>query len=144
MEITQIEPEGLNKILGHLELKGLISVQTKKGFFGPKIEIVTTKRGDQEVERGFEKLEKNWGQMVILWKSKDKQKLQRYLEDNRSFFPMMMFFGIMDFMMFSTMVSFMGSHMTDYVPQEQIPQDLGNSADVEGMDNGGYDFDIEF
>ena len=48
----------------------------------------------------------------------------------------MMFFGIMDMMMFSMMFSMMGIGMSDYISQE-------NMAET-GMDDGGFDFDIGF
>ena len=54
-------------------------------------------------------------------KRRDKKGLGRMMDDNRSFLPMMMFFGIMDIMMFSMMFSMMGAAMTDYVPAERHP-----------------------
>ena len=66
---------------------------------------------------------------------------------------MMMFFGIMDMMMFSMMFSMMGASMTDYVPAEDMPADMngsdygdsGDSGDSGGgMDDGGFDVDIDF
>jgi hypothetical protein len=58
----------------------------------------------------------------------------------------MMFFGVMDMMMFGMMFGLMGSMMTDYVPQESIPEGMdGNEMNGgDGMDDGGFDFDIGF
>jgi DNA-binding HxlR family transcriptional regulator len=145
-KITQIEPEKLNQILQSLENNNLIRVETKKGFFGPKIEMFVTDKGKKIVEERINDLEQNWKQMTVLWKSKDKQKLQQYMDDNKSVLPMMMFFGIIDIMMFSTMIGFLGATMTDYMPAEQIPEgiDGGDSGDAAGMDDGGFDIDIGF
>ena len=44
-------------------------------------------------------------------------------------------------MMFSMMFSMMGIGMSDYVSQENIPD---NSMDDGSMDDGGFDFDIGF
>jgi hypothetical protein len=66
------------------------------------------------------------------------------MDANKSMLPSMMFFGVMDMMMFGMMFGMMGSMMTDYVPQESI----SNGLDSEGMDgdmsDGGFDFDIGF
>ena len=52
----------------------------------------------------------------------DKQKLQQKMEENKSFLPTMMFFGVMDMMMFSMMFSMMGVGMSDYVSQENMSE----------------------
>jgi hypothetical protein len=75
------------------------------------------------------------------------------MDTNKSFFPMMMFFGIMDMIMFSMMFSMIGVMMHNYVPPEQIPPGAENQpadagdggADAGGdMGDGGYDIDIGF
>ena len=144
-KIAAIDGEHLNKILEELEKDGLIQVETKKGFFGPKIEIFTTDKGVKIMEERIHELEKNWGDLKLLYQTKDKKKMQDYMDDNRSIFPMLMFFGIMDIMMFSTMLSFMGGSMGDYVPADQA-SDVADSGgdDGGGMDDGGFDIDIGF
>lgn len=142
---TRIEPEELNGILERLENLGLIKVQTKKGFFGPKIEIFLTEKGENELESRIHELEGDWNNMKSIWESGDKQKLQQYMEDNRSILPTMLFFGIIDMIMFSTMIGFLGSHMTDYIPADQIPEGIEGSGNVgEATDDGGFDIDIGF
>jgi DNA-binding MarR family transcriptional regulator len=142
---TKIEPEKLNGILERLESRGLIKVETKKGLFGPKIQIFLTERGEKELENRIHELEGDWQNMKKIWESGDKQKLQQYMDDNRSILPTMLFFGIIDIMMFSTMIGFLGAQMTDYMPADQMPEgaDVGN-AGGEGMDDGGFDIDIGF
>ena len=144
---TQIDAEELNSILENLEKRGLISVQEKKGWFGPKVELVTTEKGDREVDERVHEMQEKWNQMSMLYKSGDKQKLKQYMDDNKSFLPTMMFFGIMDIMMFSMMFSMMGMMMSDYVPQESIPDGLEGGDGMDGgadMGDGGFDFDIGF
>ena len=79
--------------------------------------------------------------MQLIYESGDKQKLQQKMEENKSFLPTMMFFGVMDMMMFSMMFSMMGIGMSDYVSQENMPDE--NMGD-ENMGDEGYDFDIGF
>ena len=143
---TQIDAEELNIILEKLEERGLISVQEKKGWFGPKVELVTTEKGDKEVDERVHEMQEKWNQMSLLYKTGDKQKLKQYMDDNKPFLPTMMFFGIMDMMMFSMMFGMMGMMMSDYVPQESIPDGLeGDGMDGgSDMSDGGFDFDIGF
>ncbi len=143
---TQIDAEELNSILEKLEERGLIAVQGKKGLFGPKIEIITTEKGVKEVDERVHDLQIKWNEMSQIYKTGDKQKLKQYMDENKSILPSMMFFGVMDMMMFGMMFGMMGSVMSDYVPQESIPEGM----DGDGMDgdtdvsDGGFDFDIGF
>jgi hypothetical protein len=66
------------------------------------------------------------------------------MEENKSLLPTMMFFGIMDMMMFSMMFSMMGMAMSDYVPIESMPEGGDPGIDNGNMDDGGFDFDIGF
>jgi DNA-binding HxlR family transcriptional regulator len=144
--ISKIDPEELNQILERLEGRGLIIVETKKGFFGPKIEIKVTEKGEKEMQERIHELEGNWNEMNLLMKSGDKQKLQQYMDDNKSILPTMFFFGIIDMIMFSTMLGFLGSQMTDYIPADQIPggTDGVDGSGAEGAGDGGFDIDIGF
>ena len=84
--------------------------------------------------------------MQVLYQSGDKQKLQEKMEENKSFLPSMMFFGVMDMMMFSMMFSMMGVGMSDYVSQENMSDNGMDDGGMDdgGMDDGGMDFDIGF
>lgn len=160
MSKTGIDPEELNKILEKLEQRGFIRVEKKKGFFGgQKIELFVTEKGSSELEHRIHEMNESWDKMMQLYKSGDKQKLQDYMDSNRSFLPTMMFFGIMDMMMFSMMFSMIGMAMHDYVPADQIAPgadnqfsdsgdagsgDMGDSMGGDGMDGGGFDIDIGF
>ena len=147
---TQIQPEELNSILEQLENKGLIQVEEKKGWLGKKIEMTVTEKGSKEVDERVHELQSKWNQMSALYQSGDKEKLKQYMDNNRSFLPMMIFFGVMDMMMFSMMFSMMGMSMSEYVPPESMPEGAADSAmddggaDSGGMDDGGFDIDIGF
>lgn len=147
---AQIDADELNSILEKLEKRELITVEEKKSWLGKKIEIKITYKGSKEVEERIHELQGKWDQMSLLYKSGDKQKLKQYMDDNKSILPMMMFFGVMDMIMFSMMFSMMGAMMTDYVPAESIPSDAGgdsssnSGSDGGGSDGGGFDFDVGF
>lgn len=159
-KISRLRPDELESILQRLEDRGLITVQTKKGWLGTKIEIFITDRGSDELDHRLYEAREKWGKMQQLYQQKDKDGLKGFMDSNRSFLPMMMFFGIMDIMLFSMMFSMMGATMTDYVPAENIPSEYGDAAagdaggadagDVGGGDVGvdhgfgGGDFDFGF
>ena len=44
------------------------------------------------------------------------------MDENKSLFPMMIFFGIIDVMMFSTIFDMIGMVMSDYVPADSMPK----------------------
>ncbi len=144
---TQIKPEEINSILEKLEEKGFIQVQEKKGLFGKKIELTVTEKGSKELDERIHELQEKWNNMSQIYQTGDKQKLQQAMDENKSFLPMMMFFGVMDVMMFGMMFGMMGMAMSDYVPAENMPEgadgDAGDSMGG-GMDDGGFDFDIGF
>jgi DNA-binding HxlR family transcriptional regulator len=141
---TQIDAEELNSILEKLEERGFITVKEKKGWLGSKIEIIATDKGRKEVDERVHELQEKWNQMSLIYKTGDKQKLKQYMDENKSILPSMMFFGVMDMMMFSMMFGMMGSMMTDYVPQESIPEGLDGEGMDGDMSDGGFDFDIGF
>ena len=147
-KITKIEPDELNRILEKLESRGFIRVDEKKGWLGKKIELNITEKGNREVEERVHELEGKWDEMRNTYESGDKQKLQQIMKDQKSFLPTMMFFGIIDIMMFSMMFSMMGMAMSSYIPAEDMSQfDDGAGTDAigdSGMDDGGFDLDIGF
>jgi DNA-binding HxlR family transcriptional regulator len=143
-KITHIESDELNSILEKLEEKGFIQVEERKGWFGTKIEITTTDKGSKEVDERVHELQNKWNQMSLIYKTGDKDKLKQQMDENKSLFPTMIFFGIMDMMMFSMMFSMMGMAMSEYIPAESIPETGDIGTDDAGMDDGGFDIDIGF
>ena len=138
---TKISPEELNSILEELENRKFIRVEESKGWFGKKIELKITEDGSNELDRKIIEIQDKWKEMQLIYESGDKQKLQQKMEENKSFLPTMMFFGVMDMMMFSMMFSMMGIGMSDYVSQENMPEGDMDNGD---MGDEGYDFDIGF
>lgn len=135
---TKLDAQEVQNLLERLEDKGFITVIEKKGLFGLKKEIVLTEKGNKELEERKFELQQNWNQMVEIWKEGDKQKLQQHMDENRSILPSMMFLGIMDMMMFSTMMGFMGLAMTSFIPDQYM--DGGHDVGSHDMGHdGGHD-----
>ncbi|TSA17725.1 MAG: hypothetical protein D4R72_03885 [Nitrosopumilales archaeon] len=137
-KVTKISSNELNDTLQRLENRTLIVLTEKKGLFGTKKELNLTEKGSKELEERKFELEKNWNNMVTIWKSGDKQKLQQHMDNNRSVIPSMMFLGIMDIMMFSTMMGFMDVAMSSFIPDTQMYGDA-HSSDA-GQDTGSSDY----
>jgi len=137
-KIRHIEPKELDSILEQLENSGFIQVEEKKGLLGTKIEITVTEKGSEKVGKQVLELKTRWNQMSTLYNTQDKENLKLYMDENRSVFPMMIFFGVMDMMMFSMMFDMIGIAMSDYVPSESIPEGWDGS-----MGEGGFDMDVE-
>ncbi len=121
-KIRHIEPKELNSILEQLENGGFIQVEDKKGLLRTKIEIRVTEKGSEKVGKQVLELKTRWNQMSTLYETQDKENLKQYMDESRSVFPMMIFFGVMDMMMFSMMFGMIGIAMSDYVPSESIPE----------------------
>ena len=143
---TRINPEELNSILEQLENNGFINVEEKKGWFGKKIELKITEKGSDQLDKKIIEIQNKWKEMQSIYESGDKQKLQQKMEENKSFLPTMMFFGVMDMMMFSMMFSMMGIGMSNFVGSENMPAESMDDGGMDdgGMDDGGFDFDIGF
>ncbi|SRR5579885_166033 len=142
---TKIDDVELNALLERLEKNGFINLVEKKGFFGPKKELVLTEKGTKELEERRFELQQHWDQMVTLWQNGDKEKLQQQMENKKSMFPAMMFMGIMDMMMFSSMMSFMGLAMASFIPDQYMydsgSTDMGHDGGHDmGHDSSGGDF----
>ncbi len=137
-KIRHIDPNELNSILEHLENRTLIRVEEKKGLLGMKIEIGVTEKGSKEIDEQVHKVKTMWSQMSTLYKTRDKENLKQYMDDNKSFFPMMIFFRVMDMALFSMMFSMIGMTISDYVPSESMPEGWDES-----VGEGEFDMDVE-
>jgi len=137
-KIRHIDPNELNSILEQLENRTLVRVEEKKGFLGMRIEIEVTKKGSKEIDEQVHEIKTRWSQMSTLYETRDKENLKQYMDDNKSFFPMMIFFRVMDMALFSMMFSMIGMAISDYVPSESIPEEWDES-----IGEGEFDRDIE-
>jgi len=136
-KIRHIEPEELNSILEQLENRGCVRVEEKKGVLGIKIELLVTEKGSKELDEQIHEAQTRWNQMSALYKTRDKENLKQFMDENKSLFPMMIFFGVMDMAMFSMMFSMMGMKISDYVPSKSMPEGW------ESMYGEEFDMDVE-
>ena len=135
-KIRHIEPEELNSILERLEDNGLVGVEEKKGFLGTKIKITVTPKGSKEIDEQIQTVRGKWNQMYTSYKAQDKTELKKHIDENKSFLPMMIFFGIADMALFSTMSGMVGMSISDYVPSKSMPEEWDDSMPDEEFDVG--------
>ncbi len=121
-KIRHIDPKELETILDQLEKRGSVKVEEKKGFLGIKIEIRITEKGYKEIDNQINELKTKWNQMSTLYKIEDKENLKQFMDENKSLYPMMISFGVMDMMIFSGTFDMIGMAMSDYVPAESMPK----------------------
>jgi len=122
-------------------------VDGKKGWLGTKIEIKPTKEGYREFERQLESLQHKWNQLKNTYKSGNKQELEQRLKKDKSFFPSMMMFGIIDMMMFSMMFGMIGSSIGNFIPATDmhgVDDGAGGIGETDMGDDDGFDIDIGF
>jgi predicted transcriptional regulator len=123
-KVVNIPPKELEQVLEKLESRNLIIVNEKKGFLGIKIEINITEKGEKNLENQIHELKEKWKQMIQLYKLEDKQKLQEHIDENKTSFKQMIFFGILDMSIFSRMFSMVELTMANYISPKDMPQDI--------------------
>ena len=148
--ITRLSKDEVELIVNDLKAQKLIFLNEKKGFFGnKKIEVYLTDTGFKVLESKKQELSNKSKYLQQLYETGNKRQLQTYMDDNRSWMPMMLFSGLINMVMFSSMMSFMGMSMT---PAESTQADAqasesGSSAsedsgavsdDASGADSGSY------
>ncbi len=172
-KVTKISKAEVEMILNDLAVQKLIILEQKKGLFGKKVQARITYTGSRLLSFKKQELEDKSRDLESMYINRDRRGIESFMDDNRAWIPMMIFSGIMNAMVFASMISFMGMAMNpaeaamagdaaNADPQDttdtQSATDLDNSsasdagADVSstqessGFDIGGGDFggDFEF
>jgi DNA-binding MarR family transcriptional regulator len=153
---TKLSQEEVELIINDLQTQKLIVKQTKKGFFGNrKIEVYVTDTGFKVLETKKQELVNKSKYLQQLYETGNRGQMQSYMDDNRMWMPMMLFSGLINAVMFTSMMSFMGMSMN---PAENVQSeaqaaesgasgaddtgassDTGDSGDYSDMDVGGFD-----
>ena len=142
VKYTRLTPFEVASVVERLIARGLIVREEKRGLFGKKYKLRLTDKGLRELEVRRYELEQKWNKMVMLAKQGNRDELLRYAESNRSWFLPMMMFGIIDMMLFMSMLSFMGLAMSHFIPEEFA--DAGGEAMDAGEGGEGMDAGEDF
>ncbi len=160
-KVTKLSKDEIELIVNDLQTQKVITKQTKKGFFGnKKIEVYATDTGFKILESKKQELVNKSKYLQQLYETGNKDQMQSYMNDNRSWMPMMLFSGLINAVMFTSMMSFMGMSMNPSESTQSEAQaaesggsgaddsgaasDTGDTGDysdmdVGGMDTGGFD-----
>ncbi len=129
---TKLTKSEVEKILKELEEQKLISGSDKKSFFfGIKREYQLNEIGSKILNEKNQELEGKMRQVQQWYTEGDKTQVQSFMNDNRSWLPMMIFSGIMQMVMFTSLMSFAGMAFNP----------MGGIADQSGVDTGAANTD---
>ena len=160
-KVTKLSKDEVELIINDLQTQKLVIKQTKKGFFGnKKIEVYVADTGFKILESKKQELVNKSKYLQQLYETGNRGQMQSYMNDNRMWMPMMLFSGLINAVMFTSMMSFMGMSMNpaENVQSEAQAAESGGSGaddsgaasdtgdtgdysdmDVGGMDTGGFD-----
>ena len=160
-KVTKLSKDEVELIINDLQTQKLVIKQTKKGFFGnKKIEVYVADTGFKILESKKQELVNKSKYLQQLYETGNRGQMQSYMDDNRMWMPMMLFSGLINAVMFTSMMSFMGMSMNpaENVQSEAQAAESGGSGaddseaasdtgdtgdysdmDVGGMDTGGFD-----
>lgn len=141
--ITKLSKDEVELILNDLKTQRLVDMKEKKGFFGnKKTEVFITDTGVKILESKKQELSNKSKYLQQLYETGNKHQLQTYMDDNRMWMPMMLFSGLINMVMFTSMMSFMGMAMNP-AESTQAESQAADSSGAEdagaGADSGDYD-----
>jgi hypothetical protein len=142
---TKLPKPEVEKILKELEDQKLISGFDKKSFFfGKKRQYGLNEIGVKVLGDKNRELEGKMRQVQQWYSQGDKQQVQSFMGDNRAWLPMMIFSGIMQMVMFTSLMSMAGMAMNPMESSMAGETDSGAGADTgattENVDAQGADF----
>ncbi len=132
LKSTKLTKSEVEKILKELEDQKLISGSDKKSFFfGNKRQYQLNEIGSKILNEKNQELEGKMRQVQQWYTEGDKTQVQSFMNDNRAWLPMMIFSGIMQMVMFTSLMSFAGMAFNP----------MGGIADQSGGDTGAANTD---
>ena len=147
-KVTKLSKEEVESIVNDLLTQRLIVKVEKKGFFKKKVNLGVTEIGLTLLNAKKQELEEKKHQMQQSFDNGNGTKLQRYMDANRMWIPLMLFSGIMDVIFFTSMMSFMGMGMNPmesaFTSGDSAVQDAGtNSGEVHQVNHQGGSADTD-
>ena len=149
-KVTKLSKDEVELIVNDLKNQKLINMVTKKGFFGnKKTEFHTSETGTRVLDSKKQELVKKSKYLQQLYETGNRGQMQSYMNDNRSWMPMMLFSGLMSMVMFGSLMSFMGMSMNPAESAQSEAQadesggsgaeDTGAASDTGASDTGASD-----
>jgi predicted transcriptional regulator YheO len=137
-KVTKLSKEEVELIINDLKSQRLVTVEVKKGFFGKKkMETYITETGMRILNSKKEELSYKSQKLQQLYETGNKAQMQSYMNDNRSWIPMMLFSGLINMVMFVSMMSFMGMAMNPAESAQTEGQVDESGAGAAGAEDTG-------
>ena len=144
-KVTKLSKEEVELILNDLRNQKLINAVIKKGFFGnKKTEYHISETGMKLLDSKKQELSQKSQRLQQLYDTGNRGQMQSYMDDNRMWMPMMLFSGLINAVMFTSMMSFMGMAMNPAESAQtegQVDESGGSGAEDSGAasDTGASD-----
>jgi DNA-binding MarR family transcriptional regulator len=136
---TRLTAFEIASIVERLIVHGLIERTEKKGFLGTKTILKITDKGVQDLQARKYELGEKWQKMVLVSKQGDKKQFEQVVQNNKSWLPAMMFMGIIDMMLWMSMLSMMGMTMNNVMPEGYTDQGQADAGEPDaGSDMGDF------
>jgi DNA-binding MarR family transcriptional regulator len=156
-KVTKLDKAEVELAVNDLNSQRLVTAEEKKGLFGKKLQVSITDTGRRVLEDKKRSLEEKAAELRGIYRNGDRGAVQSFMDDNRSWIPMMLFSGLMSALMFASIMSFAGMAMNpaessmagDTAAQEATADsgsdsgsDAGSADSSDGGDSGfdGGDF----
>jgi DNA-binding MarR family transcriptional regulator len=136
---TKLTAFEIASIVERLIMRGLIERTEKKGLLGTKTILKITNKGVQELQTRKYELQERWQKMVLLAKQGDKKQFEQMVETNRNWLPAMIFLGVIDMMLWMSMLSMMGMAMHSTMPEGYTDGGQAEAGEADaGSDMGDF------
>jgi hypothetical protein len=147
-KVTKLDKAEVELAVNDLNSQRLVTATEKKGLFGKKLQVSITDTGRRVLEDKKRSLEEKAAELRGLYRNGDRGAVQSFMDDNRSWIPMMLFSGLMTALMFASIMSFAGmamnpaeSSMAGDAGAQEATADSGSdsSADSGSADSSSVD-----
>jgi len=128
-KVTKISKDEVEMILNDLAAQKLIVTEQKKGLFGRKTHVRITETGSRVLSFKKQELEEKSRDLESKYVKRDRNGIESFMDNNRTWIPMMIFSGVTSAVMFASMMSFMGMTMN---PAEAAAAGDAANTDAQG------------
>lgn len=136
-KFTNLTKEETKNILKELEDQKLIIGSEKKSFlFGKKIQYDIKETGLKVLNAKNQELEEKMKQVQQWYTEGDQTQLHSFMDNNRSWLPLMVISGIMDMVFFTSLMSFAGMSLNPMESYMFGGGGGGGETDHSGIDHG--------
>ena len=110
-KVTKMDKAEVELAVNDLASQRLLTAVEKRGLLGKKLQVEITETGRNLLADRKRELEEKAAEVRGMYRNGDRRGVQSFMDDNRSWLPMMIFSGLMSALMFASIMSFAGMAM---------------------------------